>query len=224
MLSNDDLKNEHASESDFLIGSEFTRPKSRNNSGSRSYHDNNRSSQQINILRSNPAYSSVEEGSVHTVPTVDYETLLTLALEKTSQNVDVENKKKQNFLFGAIGLMLILSLCILAAVTYTSYPEEHELHSQIITLENDVNKLNSEVNHYRRNEDIDLLLKDIDDKKVFIEQLEHDSTIDPETKARLVEGLQGEINDLKTIVAQLEAEENGDVVGLPQNKGDGSNG
>lgn len=135
---------------------------------------------------------------------VDMETLLTMALETTTQKVDRENRKRQSTLLTIIGVVFIVSLCILSTVAFSEYPEDHELHSQIDTLEKDVDQLHGELNTFENDEDIDLLQRDIDDKRMFIQELENDKSIDPKEKQELVDQLQGQIDELKIEVQEVE--------------------
>lgn len=188
----------------------------------------NRSNVSINILRNQSYnhnnYSSINDdlNSVsvasfdgrganggHSVESqvVDMEALLTMALESTTQKVDRENRKRQNMLLAIVGIISLLSLCILSTVTLSEYPEEHELHSQIGTLERDVDQLHGELDTFESDEDIDLLRRDIEDKKMMIQQLEQDTDLDPKEKIKLVNELQGQINDLKVQVQDLEETE-----------------
>ena len=184
--------------------------------------DSLRSNANINILRSQPHYSSVDDQSVSVASVagadggkfnggqsvdsnlVDMEALLTMALETTSQKVDRENKKRQNTMLAIVGVIFIISLCILSTVTFSEYPEDHELHSQIDTLERDVDQLHGELNTFENDENIELLKRDIDDKKMFIQELEHDKNINPKEKQKLVTELQGQIDVLKVEVHQME--------------------
>ena len=178
-----------------------------------------RSSTNINILRSQPHYSSVDDSQSVSVASfagadggrlsvdsnlVDMEALLTMALETTTQKVDRENKKRQNTMLAIVGFIFIISLCILSTVTFSEYPEDHELHSQIDTLERDVDQLHGELNTFENDENIDLLKRDIDDKRLFIQELENDENIDPKEKQKLVTELQGQIDDLKVEVHKME--------------------
>lgn len=163
---------------------------------------------------------------------VDYETLLTLALENATKKVDDENRRKQKrfTLLSIIGFLFITALVIITTVTLTTAEEQkydnpgntiedQQLTNEINTLEQDVDELNKEVEHYQTDEDIDLLKKDIHDKRDFIEQLEHDQNIDSNEKQQMIMELQNEISDLKVVVKQLEQDNGGYDVGGGPNSG-----
>lgn len=155
------------------------------------------------MLKSNTSFTSTN----HTTTSVDYETLLTLALENASQKVDLENKHKQSKMFGLTGVFILLSLFLLSTIAFSEYPEEKALHDQVKTLNQDINELDSEVNNFQRDEGIDVLNQDIDDKKEFIQQIQNDASIDTAEKTKLVKELQSEIDDLKIVVKKLKKED-----------------
>ena len=191
-----------------------------NNNAQRANADSNRSSfYNVNILRGQPNYSSLDDasasvasfagslagtGGLSTSDLVDMETLLTMALETTTQRVDMENKKRLNMLLLIIGAVFIGTVCILSTVAFSEYPQDNKLHGQIDSLESDVDQLHSELNTFENDENINLLQRDIEDKKLFIQQLENDQNIDPKEKQKLVDELEDQIYDLKDEVAEME--------------------
>jgi len=195
------------------------------NTNSNNYNNNNNNNNNIpgdtslygsimtnpgNNTNGNNSYSQgYGQGYSHGHVPVDYETLLTMALENTSRKAEIENKKKQNILFCLIAFLFLMSLCIISTVTFSEYPQEEELHDEINNLQSDIDELHSQVNDYnfQQDEDIDLLVKEIDDKRVFIDRLEEDETIDPKERETLVKAIQSEIDDLKVAVAELEKNE-----------------
>lgn len=136
---------------------------------------------------------------------IDYETLLTHALENTTRKVDQDNRRKQNILLTIILCIFLFSIFILSTVTFSEYPEEKELKNEIKSLEGEINQLHGEVDSFEKDEDVDLLRKDIDDKKTFIEKLEKDNNIPPSEKEELIKSYQDQIKDLKIVVDELEA-------------------
>ena len=216
----DDDYSNFTQEPDFTVDQvdEYTNLRSRTSYNNLTDRNRSRSNHQINILRANPNYLSTASmddnhmgggsvgGSVGGSAPVDYETLLTLALENTSLKVDRENKKRQNTLFIIIGITFFISACILTSLAFKEYPAQNELHSEINNLEKDIDELHGQVLNIEKDEDIDLLEKDIDDKNTFIHQLENDENIDPKERATLVKGLQQQIDDLKVVVQELQAD------------------
>ncbi len=178
-------------------------------------------------------YSFRSTGDLSSVAqAVDYETLLTLALENAITKVDEENKRKQKrFTFlSIIGFLFITVLVIITTVTLTTEEEQkydnpgntiedQQLTNEINTLDQDVYELNKQVENYQTDEDIDLLKKDIHDKMGFIKQLKHDQNIDSNEKQQLIMELQNEINDLKVVVKQLEQDNGGYDVRGESNSG-----
>ncbi len=190
----------------------------------------------INILKNHPTYSSIND-DLHSVSIasfdgrgngdgmgggnhgghstaglestnlVDMEALLTMALETTTQKVDRENKRRQNVLLMAVGVVFLLSLCILSTVTLTEYPDESKLHNQIDTLESEVDELHGQLDTFENDENIDILQRDIEDKKLIIQELEHDQDLDPKEKQKLVDELEDQIEELRLQVQQLELNE-----------------
>jgi len=198
----------HTETSDLIHHSSRTRYS--NSSSSSTHLDANTAHRLIQVYensrKNSNNYSSMDSSGAASTP-LDYETLLTLALENTSKRAELESKRKQNLLFVIIVMIFLISIALLSTVSFSEYPQEQELHSEINDLKNDVDELNSEVSAYQKDEDVTLIERDIQVKKDFINRLERDESIDPSQKAELIKELSSDIEDLKIAEEDLQKDD-----------------
>jgi len=159
----------------------------------------------LNSLKPSPrvSYSDRSENQI------DYETLLTRALEGSAREAVREEKRKQKKYITISSALLFLSIGIISIFSLREYPETEKLHSEIDSLEKDIDQLHSQINTFETNADIDALSRDIEEKKKQINAIEHDENLDEDQKDEKVHGMMVEIQELKKVIDELQTAENG---------------
>ncbi len=152
------------------------------------------------LLRLSPthsvAYSSLADQAEQPI---DYETLLTLALESTSREAARKSKRKQGILISVLFFLLIM-MGILLTYSVEEYPEEKHLHDEIDSLESDIKQMEKET-------EVDAIRRDIEDKKNHLLALDNDSDIDDDTRAKMIEDTQEDIDELNKLILELKNNE-----------------
>jgi len=76
---------------------------------------------------------------------MDYETQISLALHSATAESHRRTRRRQLLIFQLIFVMVVLSVGLLTAITFFSYPEEEHLHDQIIELQTDIEDLGDKI-------------------------------------------------------------------------------
>ena len=134
---------------------------------------------------------------------IDYETLITLALESTSREAIKRDRRNRSKILILVSSLLIIAICAITAVSITAYPEEKELHSEIDNLEKEINALNSDIQSMEQNAGIDVLQRDIDEKKARMEEIKNDESLNSTTKDSMLHDISDQIKELRKIMDDL---------------------
>jgi len=82
---------------------------------------------------------------------MDYDTLMSLALQSASIESNHRARRRQILIFRLILFSILLSVGMLTMVTFFSYPDEKHLHQEFADLETDVEDLGDEVKELNYN-------------------------------------------------------------------------
>ena len=170
-------------------------------------------SEATNLLnRIHPSLSYSDRSENEPILLLDYETLLTLGLEGSAREVVRKEKRKQKNYITISFALLVISIGIITTFSltgYREYPEHEKLHSEIDSVETDINQLHSQINTIEANADIHVLRRDIEDKKKEINVIEHDEKLDEDKKGEMVHGVMVEIQELRKVINELQSTDNG---------------
>ena len=135
---------------------------------------------------------------------MDYETLLTLALESTTreQTRRDENKRKKYTKIITALVVIISGILITMALTTT------QENSEISSLERDIHTLHSQVESMEDNADVDVLHRDIEEKERIINYIENDPDLDDDTKHQMILTMTSEIKELTKVFDAIQAAQN----------------
>ena len=145
--------------------------------------------------------SSTASGSQ---PIMDYETLLTLALESTSREQTRRDENKRKKYTKIITFLVVIISGILVSMALTTTQE----NSEISSLERDIHTLHSQVESMKDSADVDVLHRDIEEKERIINYIENDPDLDDDTKHQMVLTMTSELKELTKVFDAIEAAQN----------------
>jgi cell division protein FtsL len=145
--------------------------------------------------------SSTASGSQ---PIMDYETLLTLALESTSREQTRRDENKRKKYTKIITFLVVIISGILVSMALTTTQE----NSEISSLERDIHTLHSQVESMKDSADADVLHRDIEEKERIINYIENDPDLDDDTKHQMVLTMTSELKELTKVFDAIEAAQN----------------
>jgi ABC-type nickel/cobalt efflux system permease component RcnA len=134
---------------------------------------------------------------------IDYETLLTRALESTARDATKREKSKRNKYMTIISTLIVIIAGILCTVAFTTTEENNEIKS----FQKDIDTLHTKVESIENSADHDTLYKDIiEEKERTIDYIKKDQDLDDDTKHQMVQTTEDEIKELKKVMEEEHAQ------------------
>lgn len=133
-------------------------------------------------------YSSMSNRTNSSEEPIDFDMLLTLALESSSKEAMRKAKRTQK--------ILILAMCVLLLTSGVLLSFSFRETDEISGLEKDIKDI-------EQNSEIEALQKDIEDKKKLIHDISHDPTLDDKKKGQMIEDEEEEVEELQKVIADL---------------------
>ena len=159
------------------------------------------------IIDENSSLLNDDSGRSNATP-IDYETLMNLALEKTSKRVDEEERQRRKRYTTIITMLIVMLISIITVTVLTAVPAEEELHKEVGLLKNELENMHSQLEDMKDNSDVSALHEEIEEKKKLINIIENDPAIDNDTKNQMVHTMMLEIQDIKKKIVMIQNSEN----------------
>mmetsp|Transcript_26382 Transcript_26382/g.40332 ORF Transcript_26382/g.40332 Transcript_26382/m.40332 type:complete len:187 (-) Transcript_26382:41-601(-) len=149
-----------------------------------------------NLLSRSPSAGATRDGFYTSLSTrtnsseepIDFEMLLTLALESSSKEAAWKAKRTQK--------ILILAMCVLLLTSGMLLSFSYRENGEISGLEKDIQSI-------EKNSEIEALKRDIKDKKEWIHDISHDPSIDDTERVHMIDAEEKEIDELQKVIIEL---------------------